>query len=184
VNTDQLPKRLDGYPEWSGVRLILGDFDDDPRVWAHVDYGEQDGQHWLNIDWDAILGEPWSGGERKILTGAMGIWTGNPVRLSELAGGEMGDHYWRLFTLALDAYRERMFSEPPPPPQATAQWSLFGYVAYDMPDEQGVPTGDLMPVPERLHRRVDWAYEDLEDADAAVNDWLKRNGYPPLKVRR
>jgi hypothetical protein len=185
TSVQQLPRELPGYPEWAGVRILLGEFDNDARVWAHVDYGEQAGGNraWLQIDWDTILEQAWSGSQRRLLTAACAIWTGRMLRPNELAGGELGDHGWRLFVLALDAYREACLPTPPKPPvlggvDVLGAWREAGYTGYD-----NNPGQTLVPVPTHLHNKLGWAIEDLEDTQEAVNQWLEANGYPTLAWR-
>lgn len=78
-----------GSPRWRG----------EPRVWRHVD---DDG----GLDWEAVLGEAWSGGERLLLQAAASLCDSQyRVSLAELAA-RLDDDAFAAVAAALQRLRE------------------------------------------------------------------------------
>jgi hypothetical protein len=104
---DTVPDQLLADSAWRAVlHLLTADlFAHDQRVWAHVDLDQ------AGIDFDAILAESWSSGERRLLGAAASLFGAEHptglVDLTELAGG-LDDSNWRLLLGALALRRAGM----------------------------------------------------------------------------
>jgi hypothetical protein len=104
---DTVPDHLLADSAWrAALHLLTADpFAHDRRVWARVDLDQG------LIDFDAILAESWSSGERRLLGAAASLFgTEYPaglVDLTELAGG-VDDTNWRLLLGALALRRAGM----------------------------------------------------------------------------
>lgn len=91
------PNLPDGWqydPYWQTAAYLLDGLD--PRVWHHV---TADG-----IDYQGMLAEGWSGGERRLLQAAASMWNGQPVSLLDLAAG-LDEANWQRLLLALATLR-------------------------------------------------------------------------------
>jgi hypothetical protein len=104
---DTVPDHLLADSAWrAALHLLTADpFAHDRRVWAHVDLDQG------LIDFDAILAESWSSGERRLLGAAASLfgaeYPAGLVDLTELAGG-VDDTNWRLLLGALALRRAGM----------------------------------------------------------------------------
>jgi hypothetical protein len=104
---DTVPDHLLADSAWqAALHLLTADpFAHDRRVWAHVDLDQG------LIDFDAILAESWSSGERRLLGAAASLfgaeYPAGLVDLTELAGG-VDDSNWRLLLGALALRRAGM----------------------------------------------------------------------------
>jgi hypothetical protein len=104
---DTVPDHLLADSAWrAALHLLTADpFAHDRRVWAHVDLDQG------LIDFDAILAESWSSGERRLLGAAASLfgaeYPAGLVDLTELAGG-VDDTNWRLLLRALALRRAGM----------------------------------------------------------------------------
>jgi hypothetical protein len=104
---DTVPDHLLADSAWrAALHLLTADpFAHDRRVWARVDLDQG------LIDFDAILAESWSSGERRLLGAAASLfgaeYPAGLVDLTELAGG-VDDTNWRLLLGALALRRAGM----------------------------------------------------------------------------
>ena len=104
---DTVPDHLLADSAWrAALHLLTANlFALDRRVWAHVDLDQ------AGIDFDAILAESWSSGERRLLEAAASLFGAEHptglVDLTELAGG-VDDTNWRLLVGALALRRAGM----------------------------------------------------------------------------
>lgn len=86
---DRAVWEVSGSPRWRG----------EPRVWRHVDEVSA-------VDWDAVLGEAWSGGERLLLEAAASLCDPQyRVCLAELAA-RLDDDAFAAVVSALQRLRE------------------------------------------------------------------------------